>query len=52
MSSKVWELWDMQCVVSDVCISSARNLFISIFRAGMLMKKKMGIRSINLEKRY
>lgn len=42
----------MQRVVSEVCLSSSINLFVFIFWAGMLMIKKMGIRGINLEKRY
>lgn len=48
----------MQRVVSEVCLSLAINLFVSISWAGMLMIRKMGIRGIrgirgiNLEKRY
>lgn len=52
MSSQVWELWNMQRVVCEVCLSSSINLFVSTSWAGMLMIKKMGIRGINLEKTY
>lgn len=42
----------MQRVISEVGLSLSINLFVSISWAGMLMVRKIGIRGINLEKRY